>query len=182
MQIFLIFFSRRKAPVLQYLYYLCNIGISMSPISNNKLFLEFSRSPFLSYFKQGLNVALTTDDPLQFHLSEHPLIEEYSTAMHVFKLSPHDICEIARNSVLISGFEVRRFRICFCSFSFSHISAARDQAGLAGPVVSAVWACGKRSLPHQRARHQASLPSGNASCRTGLYSAQLEAVARPRAR
>ncbi len=25
--------------------------------------------------------------------------------MHVFKLSAHDICEIARNSVLISGFD-----------------------------------------------------------------------------
>lgn len=34
-----------------------------------------------------------------------PLVEEYTTAQHFWKLSQHDLCEIARNSVLISGFE-----------------------------------------------------------------------------
>jgi AMP deaminase len=32
-----------KAPVLQYLFYLAQIGIAMSPLSNNSLFLEYSR-------------------------------------------------------------------------------------------------------------------------------------------
>ncbi len=129
----------RKAPVLQYLYYLTNIGVSVSPISNNKLFLEFSRSPFLAYFKQGLNVTLTTDDPLQFHLSEHPLIEEYSTAMHVFKLSPHDICEIARNSVLISGFEVETCNLLVGFFDHFLCSTQSSSRGW-GPSTS----CGGR--------------------------------------
>jgi AMP deaminase len=34
-----------EAPVLQYLFYLAQIGIAMSPLSNNSLFLEYSRYP-----------------------------------------------------------------------------------------------------------------------------------------
>mmetsp|Transcript_3883 Transcript_3883/g.6775 ORF Transcript_3883/g.6775 Transcript_3883/m.6775 type:complete len:333 (-) Transcript_3883:680-1678(-) len=33
----------RKMPVLQYLYYLSNIGIAMSPLSNNALFVEYTK-------------------------------------------------------------------------------------------------------------------------------------------
>lgn len=36
----------QKSPALQYLYYLAQIGISMSPLSNNLLFLEYDKSPF----------------------------------------------------------------------------------------------------------------------------------------
>lgn len=67
----------RKAPVLQYLYYLTQIGISVSPLSNNKLFLDLHRSPFMTFFRQGLAVTLSTDDPLMFHYSVTPLTEEY---------------------------------------------------------------------------------------------------------
>ena len=38
-------------------------------------------------------------------LTQEPLIEEYSIAAQVWKLSPCDMCELARNSVLMSGFE-----------------------------------------------------------------------------
>ena len=38
----------RKVPVLQYLYYLCQIGIAMSPLSNNSLFLNYNRWRSLS--------------------------------------------------------------------------------------------------------------------------------------
>jgi len=95
----------RKAPVLQYLYYLCQIGIAMSPLSNNSLFLSYSRNPFLQFFARGLSVSLSTDDPLQFHYTREPLIEEYSIAAQVWKFSSCDLCEIARNSVLHSGFD-----------------------------------------------------------------------------
>lgn len=74
----------RKVPALQYLFYLAQIGISMSPLSNNALFLTFDRNPFPEYFKRGLNVALSTDDPLQFHYTREPLIEEFSVAAQVF--------------------------------------------------------------------------------------------------
>ncbi|MCO5609499.1 hypothetical protein L7F22_063727 [Adiantum nelumboides] len=94
----------RKSPALQYLYYLAQIGLCMSPLSNNSLFLDYHRNPFPMFFARGLNVSLSTDDPLQIHLTKEPLVEEYSIAAQVWKLSPCDLCEIARNSVYQSGF------------------------------------------------------------------------------
>ncbi|XP_002735956.1 AMP deaminase 2 [Saccoglossus kowalevskii] len=94
----------RKSPVLQYLYYLCQIGIAMSPLSNNSLFLNYHRNPLPEFLSRGLMVSLSTDDPLQFHFTKEPLMEEYSIATQVWKLSSCDMCELARNSVLMSGF------------------------------------------------------------------------------
>ncbi|XP_055526608.1 AMP deaminase 2 isoform X2 [Wyeomyia smithii] len=94
----------RKVPVLQYLYYLAQIGIAMSPLSNNSLFLNYDRNPFPEYLARGLVVSLSTDDPLQFHYTKEPLMEEYSIAAQVWKLSSCDMSELARNSVLMSGF------------------------------------------------------------------------------
>lgn len=72
-----------KNPVLQYIYYLHNIGLAVSPLSNNKLFLKLEDSPFFDFFTRGLNVSLSSDDPLQFHKTECPLLEEYSVAKTV---------------------------------------------------------------------------------------------------
>eukprot|EP00484_Ammonia_sp_Unknown_P010444 CAMPEP_0197076868 /NCGR_PEP_ID=MMETSP1384-20130603/212326_1 /TAXON_ID=29189 /ORGANISM="Ammonia sp." /LENGTH=1122 /DNA_ID=CAMNT_0042515727 /DNA_START=113 /DNA_END=3482 /DNA_ORIENTATION=+ len=93
------------SPVLQYLYYLEQIPISVAPLSNNILFKEHSENPFPSLFERGLNVALSTDDPLIIHFSPNPLLEEYTTAAHAYKLSRVDLCEIARNSVLQCGWD-----------------------------------------------------------------------------
>ncbi|KAF2742584.1 AMP deaminase [Sporormia fimetaria CBS 119925] len=95
----------RKVPLLQYIFYLEQIGIAMSPLSNNALFLAYERNPFLSYFRRGLNVSLSTDDPLQFAFTKEPLIEEYSVAAQIYKLSAVDMCELAKHSVEQSGFE-----------------------------------------------------------------------------
>ena len=95
----------RKVPFLQYIFYLEQIGIAMSPLSNNALFLAYDKNPFPQYFKRGLNVSLSTDDPLQFAFTKEPLIEEYSVAAQIYKLSAVDMCELAKNSVLQSGFE-----------------------------------------------------------------------------
>lgn len=95
----------RKVPTLQYLYYLAQVGIAMSPLSNNSLFLDYHRNPCPEYFSRGLLVSLSTDDPLQFHYTKEPLMEEYSIAAQVWKLSPCDMAELAKNSVLMSGFE-----------------------------------------------------------------------------
>lgn len=91
----------RKVPALQYLFYLKQIGLAMSPLSNNALFLTYERNPLPDFFKVGLNVSLSTDDPLQFHFTkvridrlknlpdihrrcyQEPLLEEYSVAAHV---------------------------------------------------------------------------------------------------
>uniref|UniRef100_A0A8C2PXY5 AMP deaminase n=1 Tax=Cyprinus carpio TaxID=7962 RepID=A0A8C2PXY5_CYPCA len=80
-----------KSPVLQYLYYLVQVAIAMSPLSNNK------------FLHKGLCVSLSTDDPMQFHYTKEALMEEYAIAAQLWKLSTCDVCEIARNSVLQSG-------------------------------------------------------------------------------
>lgn len=41
----------------------------MSPLSNNALFLTYERNPLPSYARIGLNVSLSTDDPLLFHFT-----------------------------------------------------------------------------------------------------------------
>ncbi|KAJ5243664.1 hypothetical protein N7489_003760 [Penicillium chrysogenum] len=95
----------RKVPLLQYLYYLDQIGIAMSPLSNNALFLTYDKNPCATFFKRGLNVSLSTDDPLQFAFTKEPLIEEYSVAAQIYKFSAVDMCELAKHSVDQSGFE-----------------------------------------------------------------------------
>lgn len=95
----------RKVPLLQYIFYLEQIGVAMSPLSNNALFLALERNPFHQYFKRGLNVSLSTDDPLQFAYTKEPLMEEYAVAAQSYKLSSVDMCELAKNSVKQSGYE-----------------------------------------------------------------------------
>ena len=75
----------RKNPSIQFLYYLSQVGIAMSPLSNNKLFLDFQKNPFPKYFSQGMNVSLSTDDPLMLHYTKDALVEEYSVATQVCK-------------------------------------------------------------------------------------------------
>ncbi|KAM9377930.1 AMP deaminase 3-like [Pholidichthys leucotaenia] len=93
----------KKSPVLQYLYYLAQVPIAMSPLSNNSLFLQYSKNPLREFLHKGLCVSLSTDDPMQFHYTKEPLMEEYAIAAQLWKLSTCDLCEIARNSVLQSG-------------------------------------------------------------------------------
>lgn len=47
----------------------------------------------------GLNICLSTDDPLILHLTNEPLLEEYAIASQVFDLSAIDQAELVRNSV-----------------------------------------------------------------------------------
>ncbi|CCG21506.1 AMP deaminase [Candida orthopsilosis Co 90-125] len=95
----------RKLPFIQYLYYLDQVGLAMSPLSNNALFLTYDKNPFYNFFQKGMNVSLSTDDPLQFSYTKEPLIEEYSVAAQIYKLSGVDMCELAKNSCLQSGWE-----------------------------------------------------------------------------
>ena len=80
--------SFRSPDVPVYLSDLCavtraQIGLCMSPLSNNSLFLDYHRNPLPLFFARGLNVSLSTDDPLQIHLTKEPLVEEYSVAAQV---------------------------------------------------------------------------------------------------
>jgi len=71
-----------------------------------RCFLTYERNPLPDFFKTGLNVSLSTDDPLQFHFTKEPLLEEYSVAAHIYKLPQSSLGELARNSVKQSGFEM----------------------------------------------------------------------------
>ena len=75
----------------------------------------FFRSPLPDYLYRGLNISLSTDDPLQFHFTKEPLMEEYSIATQVWKMSSCDMCELARNSVVMSGFS---HEVCIYFFKF----------------------------------------------------------------
>ena len=99
-----------QRPVMEYLYYLAQIGLGMTPLSNNALFCRYLENPFPRFFRRGINVTLSTDGPLQFHHTSQPLIEEYAFAVKIWGLSSADVCEIARNSVLQCGFPEHRKR------------------------------------------------------------------------
>lgn len=62
--------SSLQSPVLQYLYFLAQIPIAMSPLSNNSLFLEYAKNPLPDFHQKGLMVSLSTDDPMQFHYTK----------------------------------------------------------------------------------------------------------------
>ena len=57
-----------QVPVLQYLYYLAQVGIAMSPLSNNSLFLNYNRSPFPDYLGSTL---ISIEFPPDLYLSKH---------------------------------------------------------------------------------------------------------------
>lgn len=60
----------------------------------------------LSGFSASCLVLMRQDARLQFHFTKEPLLEEYSIAAQIYKFSPADMCELARNSVIQSGFEM----------------------------------------------------------------------------
>ena len=73
---------------MQYLYYLAQVGIAMSPLSNNSLFLEYHRNPLPVYHARGLFVSLSTDDPLQFHFTKvHNHNSGLTSPIYVYKFT-----------------------------------------------------------------------------------------------
>ena len=72
---------------MQYLFYLAQIGVSCSPLAENSLYVRYTDSPFFTFFKRGLRVTLSTDNPLQLHMTSEPLQEEYAIAIQMWKLS-----------------------------------------------------------------------------------------------
>ena len=65
------------------------IPINLSPLSEDALYIAYEKNPFVSFFKRGLNVSLSTDNPLQIHTTDEPLMEEYSVAHKVSIHSTH---------------------------------------------------------------------------------------------
>ncbi|KAG5496317.1 hypothetical protein JKF63_02619 [Porcisia hertigi] len=93
-----------RHPVLEYMWYIAQVGLAMSPLSNTAGASAYLENPFPVFFHRGLNVSLATNQPLYFHFTREPLVEEYSIAAKLWKFELNDLSEIARNSVLQSGF------------------------------------------------------------------------------
>ena len=115
-----------KFPALEYLFYISQIGITMSPLANTTKSCAYLENPFPKFFRRGLKVSLATSQPLHFHFTQEPLIEEYSIASKIWKLSYNDLCEIARNSVQISGFRDAFRTAALGKLHFLHSTLGND--------------------------------------------------------
>lgn len=69
------------------------------------MFLPYQENPFFNFYEIGLNVSLSTDDPLIMHLTDEPLTEEYAIAKKVWKLNNVDLNELFRYSCMQSCYE-----------------------------------------------------------------------------
>jgi len=132
---------------LQYLYYMDQVGLSISPLSNNFLFRKIGTSPFPKLFKRGLNVTISTDDPLLFHMSDDALLEEYSVARATFDLSMTDMSEMARNSVLQSDFE-DKFKLEWLGEDYSKGVTHCDELKTHVPLIRAKFRAEHLALEH----------------------------------
>ncbi|KAK5962717.1 metallo-dependent hydrolase superfamily protein PWA37_005159 [Arxiozyma heterogenica] len=67
---------------------------------------SYRNNPFMNLVKIGFKVSISSKSIL-FNSSYtlEPLIEEYSVAASIYLLNAADLCELARNSVLCSGYE-----------------------------------------------------------------------------
>jgi len=95
----------KNTSVLQYLFYLEQIGISMAILNEDAIVVNYREHPFNKFMKRGLRVSIATAAPLQIHFTKDPLSEEFAIASQFWKLGPAELSEISRNSVLISGFD-----------------------------------------------------------------------------
>jgi AMP deaminase len=59
-----------KSATLQYLFYLCQIGVALSPSSNDAIYLPHFKNPVNDFHKCGLNISLSSDSALQFHMTQ----------------------------------------------------------------------------------------------------------------
>lgn len=69
--------------VLQYLYYLEQIPVSLAPLGEDTIYCKYADNPFKEFFDCGMKVTLSSDNPLQIHMTDEPLMEEYATAAKV---------------------------------------------------------------------------------------------------
>jgi len=92
--------------VLQYVYFLSRVGIVLNPLlSNLTALVHYTKHPIMTFFRRGLTCSISTGKTLQLHITNDPLTEEYAIAAQMWKFSTTDLCEIARMSILISGFD-----------------------------------------------------------------------------
>eukprot|EP01126_Amoeba_proteus_P044933 TRINITY_DN5013_c0_g1_i5.p1 TRINITY_DN5013_c0_g1~~TRINITY_DN5013_c0_g1_i5.p1 ORF type:complete len:607 (+),score=125.32 TRINITY_DN5013_c0_g1_i5:278-2098(+) len=92
-------------PVLQNLYYLAQIGVVVSPLYEASLNPLLKKSKYFNQlFLRGLKVTLASYTPMQLHVTDVALSEEYAIAAQVYRLSSIDISELSRHSLLVSNY------------------------------------------------------------------------------
>ena len=93
-----------NSTALRYCFYLAQVGICMAVLAENALYCKIRDSPFWDYFKTGMVLSISTDNPRAIHLTPEPLMEEFATVTQIWRLRMADQAELCRNSILISGF------------------------------------------------------------------------------
>ena len=91
--------------VQQYLYISAQIPVSISLTSNDLLFTHLEDHPIKQMYKRGINVALSTDDPLIFHHTKDctsALVFEFQRAKRLAALTEQDQRDLLTNAVLMS--------------------------------------------------------------------------------
>ncbi|XP_061512708.1 AMP deaminase 2 isoform X4 [Anopheles gambiae] len=166
----------RKVPVLQYLYYLAQIGIAMSPLSNNSLFLNYDRNPFPEYLARGLVVSLSTDDPLQFHYTKVRPADAFTCPLRS-RVSDHhrssagtgtadggvQHCGPGVEAQLVRHVRARPEQRADVGLS------AQDEAALARAELYARGRRRQRHYAHERAGHTRRVPVRVAAGRAGQH-------------
>ncbi|SMN21744.1 similar to Saccharomyces cerevisiae YJL070C Putative protein of unknown function with similarity to AMP deaminases [Maudiozyma saulgeensis] len=67
---------------------------------------SYNKNPFMSLFKIGFKVSLSSESVLfNSSYTQEPMMEEYSVAASIYLLNAADLCELSRNSVLVSGYD-----------------------------------------------------------------------------
>lgn len=95
--------EKNKNNTLLYLYCRDKLGCAISPISNNYLTRGYKCLHLDLLFNLGLNMSIGTDDPLMFHLTEDPLLEDIIMVKNLYLLSLTDLVELINNSYNING-------------------------------------------------------------------------------
>lgn len=90
-----------KNGVLLELYRDDRVGCSLSPTSNNYLSRSYKCLHLDVLFNVGLLMSISTDDPLMFHMTEDPLLEELTIVKNMYNFSLVDIYELIINSHMI---------------------------------------------------------------------------------
>ena len=90
-----------KNGVLLELYKDDKVGCSLSPTSNNYLSRSYKCLHLDVLFNVGLLMSISTDDPLMFHMTDDPLLEELAIVKNMYNFSLVDIYELIINSHMI---------------------------------------------------------------------------------
>lgn len=103
--------KKNKNNVLLYLYCKSKVGCAISPISNNYLTRSYECLHLDLLFNLGLKLSINTDDPLMFHLTDDPLMEDIIMVKNLYLFSLTDIIELINNSYYINGNFLPKFKL-----------------------------------------------------------------------